>query len=90
MVAKTLERRYNVATAFLLVVRKIGCIAVRCSSAGRRLIKKSLIKLKNFLRKLKKSLICVDKTAQMCVKYKYEIDLDTPLCNAYHVGVDFL
>ena len=36
MVAKTLERRYNVATAFLLVVREIGCIAVRCSSAGRR------------------------------------------------------
>lgn len=59
-------------------------------SAERRLIKKSLIKLKNFLRKLKKSLICIDKTAQMCVKYKYEIDLDTPLCNAYHVGVDFI
>lgn len=47
-------------------------------------------KIKKFLRKLKKSLICIDKTAQMCVKYKYEIDLDTPLSNAYHVGVDFL
>lgn len=38
MVAKIQERRYNVATAFLLVVREIGCIAVRCASTGRRFL----------------------------------------------------
>ena len=38
MVAKIQERRYNVATAFLLVVRKIGCIAVRCWNTGRRFL----------------------------------------------------